>query len=293
VVCAVPAVAAWWRGWRGGATRSDALRSLVVVLAGVAALTAWILYYDWRLGGDALKYYYTLWQAGSSPVEAVRAYAGSRSPSLPERCMRLWGFYFVMPALALGLVGLVRVIRDRRHLFGLGVAAVFLTGYAVYTRAWPHYVAPVTVLVYGLLASGLQQLAGLRRGSRRWGALAVFCIMAVFVLQSAIELVDLGRTPARQGWVASRQIVIDNLTKLGGKHLVFVHYGSAHNQAQEWVYNDADISSARVIWARELSRESDSVLALHYAGRDIWTVPADQRPVRLVPWPAIGIGEPR
>jgi hypothetical protein len=276
VVCAVPAIAAWWQAWRSDATRPRALQSLVVVLAGVALLAAWILYYNWRLGGDALKYYYTLWQAGNSPVEAVRAYAGSRSPSLPERCMRLWGFYFVMPALALGLVGLVRVRRDRLHLFGLGVAAALFAGYAVYTKAWPHYVAPVAVVVCGLLASGLQQLAGLRRGSRRWGALAVFCILAAFAFQSAIELVTLSRTPARQGWAASRQAVIDNLTKRGGEHLVFVHYGPAHNQAQEWVYNDADIPSARIIWARELGPAADSTLAVEYAGRRVWRVLADR-----------------
>jgi hypothetical protein len=283
LVCAEPAIAAWRQAWRSDATRPRALQSLVVVLAGVALLAAWILYYNWRLGGNALKCYYTLWQAGSSPSEAVRAYAGSSPQPLPARFMRLWGFYFVMPALALGLVGLVRVGRDRLQLFGLSVAAAFFAGYAIYSRAWPHYVAPVAVLVYGLLASGLGQLASLRWGSRRWGALAVFCILAMFAFQSAIELVSLSCAPARQGWAASRQTVIDNLTKLGGNHLVFVHYGPAHNQAQEWVYNDADIPSARIIWARELGPAADSALATQYAGRGVWKVMADQRPVLLEP----------
>jgi hypothetical protein len=37
-----------------------------------------------------------------------------------------------------------------------------------------------------------------------------------------------------------------------GRHLVIVRYGPRHSEHDEWVYNEAEIDGARVLWARDM-----------------------------------------
>jgi hypothetical protein len=57
---------------------------------------------------------------------------------------------------------------------------------------------------------------------------------------------------------------------------------------QEWVYNRADIDSAKIVWAREISPQRDQALLNYFAGRSIWYVNADDpSPVCAHPLTAI------
>jgi hypothetical protein len=51
------------------------------------------------------------------------------------------------------------------------------------------------------------------------------------------------------------------------------------------VYNQADIDGARVVWAHELSPESNQRLLAYFINRRVWLVEPDLDPPTLVPYP--------
>jgi hypothetical protein len=72
---------------------------------------------------------------------------------------------------------------------------------------------------------------------------------------------------------------------MGGRHLVIVRYTDQHNPHQEWVYNEADIDGARVVWAREMDRSRNRRLVEYFSGRMVWLLEPDGRSPALSPYP--------
>jgi hypothetical protein len=67
-----------------------------------------------------------------------------------------------------------------------------------------------------------------------------------------------------------------------------VRYGPDHFPHFEWVYNEADIDAAQVVWARELDEASNRRLMEYFKDRKIWLLEVDRRTegkVKLVPYP--------
>jgi hypothetical protein len=82
-----------------------------------------------------------------------------------------------------------------------------------------------------------------------------------------------------------RRIAIrDALAKAPGQQLVIVRYLPRHIFQDEWVYNDADIDSARVVWARDLGPEQDQEILRYYPGRTAWLLEPDEQPPSLTPY---------
>jgi hypothetical protein len=65
---------------------------------------------------------------------------------------------------------------------------------------------------------------------------------------------------------------------MGGRHLAIVRYGANHHWMDEWVYNEADIDNAAVVWAREMGGEADAQLIRYFEGRRIWLVTPEETP---------------
>jgi hypothetical protein len=83
-----------------------------------------------------------------------------------------------------------------------------------------------------------------------------------------------------------RDQLIQQLRRLGGKHLVMVRYAPSHTPHQEYVYNDADIDASDIVWARELEPPDEKrPLLEYYRGRTIWLLQPDQSK-ELVPYEA-------
>lgn len=58
-------------------------------------------------------------------------------------------------------------------------------------------------------------------------------------------------------------------------------------QTIEWVYNEADIDNAPVIWAREMDMEKNRKLLEYFKNRKAWLlkVEDDKSPPILLPYP--------
>jgi len=82
--------------------------------------------------------------------------------------------------------------------------------------------------------------------------------------------------------------ILNDLSRQPGQHLILVRYGHPHYIHDEWVYNGADIDSAKVVWARELGTEQDQKLMKYFAERHVWLVEPDTSS-ELKPYPAAPI----
>ena len=49
-----------------------------------------------------------------------------------------------------------------------------------------------------------------------------------------------------------------------------MRYESKHNWYDDWVFNDADINSSRIVFARVCTPDSDRALADSMKDRDVW-----------------------
>jgi hypothetical protein len=80
----------------------------------------------------------------------------------------------------------------------------------------------------------------------------------------------------QRAWIQSA------LEKRNGKQLIIVHYAYRDVPWQDWIYNDADIEDAHVVWARDMGCEKNRELLDYYADRQAWydiaslIVPYDQ-----------------
>lgn len=64
-----------------------------------------------------------------------------------------------------------------------------------------------------------------------------------------------------------RTAVRDELAAIPGKLLVFVRYSPKHVYQDEWVWNEADIDAARIVFARDLGNDEDEKLIRYYGGK--------------------------
>jgi hypothetical protein len=136
--------------------------------------------------------------------------------------------------------------------------------------AQPHYFASLTCLVVLLITFGLRGLAGLTFRHKRVGLMLVIFLFVYQLFLNILltpripEVKSLGRNIQSPsiGLPASftREELKNILMKRGGKYLVIVKYPLSHNYHFEWVYNDADIDHAPIVWARDMDGQNKKLL---------------------------------
>lgn len=75
--------------------------------------------------------------------------------------------------------------------------------------------------------------------------------------------------------ILQRANILRQLEQLPGEQLVIVRYGNHHNLDAEWVYNNADIDHAKIVWARDMGAERNHELLQYFRDRKIWLVEGD------------------
>jgi hypothetical protein len=201
--------------------------------------------------------------------------------------------------LVLGAPWMFRDVRIRLLLLALVLTVVAMI---VLVDLWTfsHYFAPFTV---ALTIAGVQAVRiAVASRRRRFGGPRpgfVFLLLGLPALLLALNLVGLflrntGRiwtTPSYfTGWCcysfpSERARVERDLSKLPGRHLVFVRHPEEGYWGAEWVYNGASIDDAKIVWAREVSPESDCALRSYYGDRQVWLTYVHEQPGRAAPFP--------
>jgi hypothetical protein len=211
-----------------------------------------------------------------------------------EKVKDLWRFYQGYPGLrlvfTLPLLMLPWVMRDRWPRYALLICGIFMAGLAMVTWLHPHYAAPVMGLGFLLVLQSMRHLHVWRWRGRAMGRLLVWtiCILAVisFIMAFAEQI-----QKKSSGWGSERAHILAQLKQDGRRHLVLVRYGTLdvpyERGYREWVYNDADIDGAKVVWAREMDTAQNRKLLEYFKDREVWLVEVDQydSPPNLTSYP--------
>ncbi len=150
---------------------------------------------------------------------------------------------------------------------------IFLAGLASEKFILPHYAAPACGLFYLRFMNACQNLWTWRPGDWRAGALLSTLACAYLAIEAPFD--GALYTRARDEFGARRRATEQRILNVPGKHLVFVRYLPDHRVHHEWVYNSANLDSARIVWARSLSVESDRRLMSYFPGRKVWKLQPD------------------
>jgi hypothetical protein len=221
---------------------------------------------------------------------------------LVVKVIGLWSFY-VGPALMLPMViaAATMPVGVRWRDFGrdvrfLGWAAVVsMAGLAIEVFFLPHYAAPMTALILAIVLMSMRRVRAWHWRGKPSGlflarTIPVLCGFMVLLRAGAVPL----HIPLTPAWPATwynlapvrteRARIIEELNKAGGQHLVFVRYRAPLRYEYDWVYNDADIDRANIVWARDMDPAGNAELMQYYPGRRAWFVEPDEPHPSLRPY---------
>jgi hypothetical protein len=196
-----------------------------------------------------------------------------------------WWRFYLGAVLATPLLALPWVMRDRKMRFPLLAGSFFVIGLALETWTLPHYFAPATGLLYLILLQGMRHLRLWKRrghtGMKLVRMIPVVCV-AMISLRLVAVLAHGQIEPAwpRGNWTRVR--VIERLSRESGRQLVLVSYGLGHTVDDEYVYNAADIDSAKIVWARDMGREQNQELIDYFHDRHVWILEPDHSSPLLI-----------
>jgi len=297
-------------------------RSAVPIASLMVATGASLLAYNAAITGDPLRlpyqaydeaYYSTpplVWQEPRANVQhrhpamyafhegwASQAYAAAQTAGGFAQTLWLKGTHLVSHYLASPLFFLALAIpvvswRDR-SLRAPGLAAVFLL-LGVAQISWIHvsqYVAPGLGLFVLLLVESARRLDATPRVGVG-GLSGRHLLVGLLALHALAVLVQWPAFLEKPQWALERARIQLELGKTGEQHLVLVEYAPDHDVHAEWVYNDADLASTPVLWARSMGPMRDRRLVEAEKGRRVWSFRPDRLPLRLEVYRPPGPGVP-
>jgi hypothetical protein len=206
----------------------------------------------------------------------------------------IWRF-FLGPALSIPLfVSWRRWWRDRRLRVPLACLAASLVLGAVIVAS-PHYIAAAAAPFLLLTVQSIRYLRieG-RRGSLRGLAWSRAVVAVCLVMLPVRAFVDSSRFPVGPGFHffsalgsgegAMRADMVRRLHDIPGRHVVFVQYHRQAYNTTEWIYNEADIDRARIVWVHDMGPTLNEEVLRYYSDRKAWLVNVDDAPYDLLPY---------
>jgi hypothetical protein len=313
-------VGAWFLWWLVGKAKSAVrIRTRVAhVLAPLIAVliltVAFMGYYNWRLTGNAFLFPHVLnsrtystmglflWDHPKPPKEYHNQqfddfYNGWEREDYQntwrdawnvsvEKLTRSGSTYFWWGALLL-LPSIPFFFRDRKMRLPLLIFGLCAAGFLATIWSFPHYASPATCVIFLLLVQAIRHLRAMHLGGRPVGV-ALSCA-AIFLLVADVSLRASNHQCDPLEWTCqgdpSRAAIQEKLSHTPGKHLILVRYEEDHNIHDEWVYNGAEIDSAKVLWTRELDADQNAKLLAYFKDRHVWLVEPDKDNTELIPYP--------
>ncbi len=206
-----------------------------------------------------------------------------------EYRVRFYRFFFLAPLFLAIPAFCLAAVREFRYAWVLLTLLMFALGTNFFPAFQLHYLGGVTCLF------ALMSVAGLREISR-WSPEAARLLLSLcaihFIFWYGLHLFEEENFAQAmmqyETWDSinhnnpERRIFVNRqLAEIPGQLLVFVRYSPRHIFQDEWVYNEADIDSARIVWARDLGPEENDKLRAFYPTRQVILLEPDARPPRL------------
>jgi hypothetical protein len=202
-----------------------------------------------------------------------------------DKLISWWQFY-LGPLLTLPLLAFPRVVRQRKMRLPLLICAAMLAGFSVQTWTLPHYFSPATGALYILLVQGMRHLWHWSSSRRLIGQAVVRAIPALACAMILLRVAAAGaNVQIESAWPRGdldRASILRQLEQRPGPQLVIVHYAPGHDPVREWVYNEANIDAAKVIWARDMGKDDNRELLQYFRDRNVWIVEADHPTPQLL-----------
>jgi hypothetical protein len=212
---------------------------------------------------------------------------------------RYYAFY-IWPFLLLVAPALPALFRDkalRVVLLSLGLLAANL--FAQRWRPEAHYAAPATGAILLLLLYALRHFKNSYGIYGMWAARAVVIVYVLLMVSSIANRVrdpyfinPLGNSSEQDKFAQrtgiplqiQRQRVKADLDRLPGKQLVIVHHSYHDVPTTDWIYNEADMDHAHILWARDMGYLENRELLNYYSDRQVWYVDRGDQTARLQPY---------
>ena len=189
----------------------------------------------------------------------------------------VWWHIYVGSALALPFFTLFLVVKDRRMRLPVSQFVICAVGLVSVVWFQPSYAAPLAATLYVLLVQALRHLRHLKVYGRPLGFFLTRLVVILLLVWVVIRAERDIRAPI-QSWGAQRVAVAKKLQALPGKHLVLVRYSPEHDVHKEWVYNEAGIDAAKIVWARVIPDRDFQPLLTYFNSRRVWILYPDTSP---------------
>lgn len=193
-----------------------------------------------------------------------------------------------------------RVLNDHRLRVLILCVVVLILGMALQIYYLPHYVAPFTATFYAI---GLQAMRHLRHWNPEGKPVGATLVRLIVILCFALGT---GRVFANQlgflvkewpgnEWACTwygpdrygteRAQIQSELQALPSRQLVFVRASPKRDPLDQWVYNDPDIDTSKVVWAWDMDPADNRELMRYYPERKAWIVNMEPKPATVAPYP--------
>jgi hypothetical protein len=136
----------------------------------------------------------------------------------------------------------------------------------------PHYLAPFTGFVVLIAVQGWRTLKG-------WGPKGRELALATCTVAIAAPL--LASIVCPNHTTSRRSEILASIRHHPGKHLVLVNYGEPQNCHEAWIYNEANLDDAKVVWARSINPSADARLCASFGERTVWRLHVDDEACKL------------
>jgi len=322
VACMPLVLAPMFFGQRQATLVELLVRFVLPAVAVLSVAGIWMGYYNYRVTGAATRLPYQVWAdtyrsgglVAGTLLSPAKSSHESRAPrripfpnqrpapagkdddsgnregnSIIRRVVRKlfiqWESYLGL-ILTIPLLTFARLWQSRWTRFAIFTCLMVLLALVMQgTWGHPHYTAPVYPLLLMLVVQGCRYLQFCRVQAAPLGRWYVRMLPVLVIAMFGMDLSAWAKEPMVpfHAWSLDRAQILARLQRQGGRHLVVVRYSADHHPLREWVYNErADIDSAPVVWARELSPPQNRRLLEYFDDRELWLLEADKSPPRLI-----------